>query len=199
MHMWRFIASRRNFTCWWKQNGPEQHTNQHSSTERVCSIDGAWVQRGVNTVYALGEEQVSDRATAELSLECLQHASRSPGRQTAPPKVMANRPPPSHLHLPLHKTILIPPSATHVYKVTATPALVLLPHQLSLLKKKRTTRIWSNKRQLLFLRLIMERLGLEQSPPSLIRFVSIYWMLKQRATFFWLPSCRIASSFDFLY
>lgn len=71
---------------------------------------------------ARGEEQVSDHARAELSLECSQHASRSPGRQTAPPQVIANRTP-SHLHLPLHKTILIPPFATHLYKkVTATPA-----------------------------------------------------------------------------
>lgn len=116
MHMWCFIASRRNFTCWRKQNGPEQHTNQHFfPAERVCSIDGAWVQRGVKTVEARGEEQVSDRARAELSLECPQHASRSPGRQTAPPQVIANRPP-SHLQLPLHKTILIPPFGTHLHK-----------------------------------------------------------------------------------
>lgn len=183
MHMWCFIASRRNFTCWRKQNGPEQHTNQHFfPAQRVCSIDEAWVQRGANTVQARGEEQVSDHARAVLSLECPQHASRSPGLQSAPPQVIANRPP-SHLHLPLRKTILIPPFRYSPAQKKLQPPPHRLLHQLSLLKKKRDTRLWSNKRQLLLLRLIMESLGLEQSPPSLIRLVSIYWMLKQRATF----------------
>lgn len=130
------------------------------------------------------EEQVDDRAIAELSLECLQHASRSPGRQTAPPQVIANRTPPT-CTFPCMKQFSSPSPKPPPWLLTcrkshSRPRVYPPSSAIFLLKKKRATRRWSNKRQVLLLRLIMELLRLEQSPPSGIRLVCIYWMLKQR-------------------